>query len=71
MNRILTREQYLDTLRNQNYSVYTNIPKVKEAFSNDVNWGDSLLGRLINSAIRITKIGYKETKVPKLLEQFK
>ena len=39
MNKILTREQYLDTLRTQRYSKYTGVPKYNEAFANDVNWG--------------------------------
>lgn len=40
----------------------------KEALTNEVNWGDSLLGRLINSSIRRTKIGFNITKVPNLLK---
>jgi len=38
---------------------------------NDIPWGDSLIGRLINSTIRKAKIGYKQTKVPALLDAFK
>ena len=37
---------------------------------NDIPWGDSLIGRLINSTIRKAKIGYKQTKVPALLDAF-
>ena len=44
---------------------------ISEAFENDIRWGDSLLGRLISSALRVTKIGYQQTKVPKLLDQLK
>ena len=42
---------------------------ISEAFENDIRWGDSLVGRLINSAIRTVKIGYNETKIPKILEE--
>ena len=38
---------------------------------NDIPWGDSLIGRLINSTIRKAKIGYNQTKVPALLDAFK
>lgn len=38
---------------------------------NDIAWGDSLVGRLINSAIRTTKIKYNATKVDTLLKDFK
>jgi len=44
---------------------------INEAFENDIRWGDSLLGRLISSALRVAKIGYQQTKVPKLLDQLK
>ena len=44
---------------------------MNEALANEINWGDSLLGRLINSAIRSAKVGYKSTKVKGLLESFK
>ena len=42
---------------------------IQESFENDIRWGDSLVGRLINSAIRTVKIGYNETKIPKILEE--
>lgn len=40
---------------------------VSGPFENDLGWGDSLLGRLINSFIRKSKIGYNATKVEPLL----
>lgn len=42
---------------------------IQESFENDIRWGDSLVGRLINSVIRSVKIGYNETKIPKILEE--
>ena len=38
------------------YEEYDHI--ISEALSNDIAWGDSLLGRLINSIARKTKVGY-------------
>lgn len=68
MNRILTRYQYLNTLKSNRYEKLTN---VNEAFSNDVNWGDSWVGRMINSIIRKTKISVNLRRISaltKLLE---
>lgn len=48
-----------------------HLVKYNEALSNEINWGDSLLGRLINSAIRKGKVGYNLTKVDSLVEAFK
>jgi hypothetical protein len=63
MNKILTRRQYLDTLRNNRYEKFTNI---NEAFSNDVNWGDSWVGRMINSIIRKAKISVNLRRISSL-----
>lgn len=66
MKRLLTRDEYLDTLRTQNYTKYTSIPKTSEAFSNDVNWGDSWVGRLVNSIARKAKISFNLRKISSL-----
>lgn len=66
MNKLLTREQYLDSLRTKNYTKYTSIPKQFEAFSNDVNWGDSWVGRMINSIIRKSKISVNLRRISSL-----
>lgn len=71
MSRILTREQYLDTLRTQRYSKFTGIPKTNEAFSNDVNWGDSWVGRLINSISRKVKIRFGLKRIDGLTGRLK
>lgn len=63
MRKILTRDQYLDTIRTQNYTKYTDIPKANEAFTNDVNWGDSWVGRMINSIARKVKISYNLRRI--------
>ena len=71
MNKILTREQYLDTLRTQRYSKYTGIPKSNEAFSNDVNWGDSWVGRMLNSIARKVKIKFNLKRIDSLSNRLK
>ena len=55
MRKILTRNQFLDTVRTQSYTKYTGIGKTNEAFANDVNWGDSWVGILISSLNRKIK----------------
>jgi hypothetical protein len=40
-------------------------------FANEIPWGDSLVGRLINSFRRKAGIGYNLTKVKSLLDSFK
>lgn len=72
MKYINNRDQFITDWRKQ----YTT---TNEAFDmsgsgpmgNDINWGDSLVGRLINSAIRTTKIKYNATKIDNLLKDFK
>jgi hypothetical protein len=39
------------------------------AFSNDIAWGDSLLGRLINSVIRKAKIGINLVRIKNVIRQ--
>ena len=40
------------------------------SFENDITWGGSLLGRLINSTLRKMKIGYNYTKINNLVKLF-
>jgi hypothetical protein len=40
-----------------------DIKILNEVLSNDISWGDSLLGRLINSVIRKTKIGVNLVRI--------
>jgi hypothetical protein len=42
---------------------------INETFENDITWGGSMIGRLINSTIRRFKIGYAQTKVEPLLKK--
>lgn len=42
---------------------------VNETFENDITWGGSMLGRLINSTLRRFKIGYSQVKVEPLVKK--
>lgn len=42
-----------------------------EAFENDITWGGSLLGRLINSTIRRSKIYLNDTQIKSVVEKVK
>ena len=71
MKKLLTREQYLDSIRTQNYTKFTDIPKTNEAFSNDVNWGDSWVGRLINSIKRKAKVAINLRRIDSLAKRLR
>jgi hypothetical protein len=44
---------------------------MNEAFENNTKWGDSLLGRLINSGVRKAGITFNQVKIEPLLVKFK
>ena len=71
MKKILNREQYLDTLKNQRYAKFTGISKSNEALANEINWGDSLVGRLLNSILRKAQIGINLVKIDRVIERLK
>jgi hypothetical protein len=62
-----------DFLKRTKHSKIVNIINEEAGgpFTNDIPWGDSLVGRLINSFIRKAKIGYGSTKIKPLIESFK
>jgi hypothetical protein len=66
-----TNEAKQDFLRNNRFTGMQAINEAGGPLSNDLGWGDSLLGRLINSFIRKAKIGYNATKVEPLLNAFR
>jgi hypothetical protein len=70
MKHLSRREDFLN--RNK-YIKITNIINEEAGgpFTNDIPWGDSLVGRLINSFRRKAGIGYNLTKVKSLLNSFK
>lgn len=76
MKYIRTRDQFLnltnETLDLSRVSEYIKSSEmISEAMENDITWGGSLLGRLINSVIRKAKIGYNSTKIDSIVENVK
>ena len=63
MKRILTREQFLTDMRKTHF--------VNEIVENDINWGDSLIGRLVNSLLRKAQIGYNLMRMENLIKLLK
>jgi hypothetical protein len=62
--RLLQRSEFLK------HNKYNG--KVNEAIvQNEVNWGDSLIGRLINSIARKSVIAYRSNKIEKLLSSLR
>ena len=57
MKRILEREQFI---RRKNLE---QIQRIDEVLANEINWGDSLVGRMINSFIRKGQIGWNLRKI--------
>lgn len=58
------KESYVYNSKDINGSILVN-----EVFANDITWGGSLLGRLINSTIRSAKIVAKKMRVNGLLKK--
>lgn len=69
MKRILNRQDYLKDINSKHYSKYTGINEA--AFANDANWGDTLVGRLINSLARKAKISFNQSRMSRLVKQLK
>jgi hypothetical protein len=65
MKYIKYREDFVKSRNNDINSLIVN-----EAFENDITWGGSILGRLINSTIRSGKVLYKTTRVNSLVKEF-
>jgi len=65
MKKLLTRESYLLSLNEKYYSKYTGYSLLKEEapMANDIPWGDSLVGRLINSFARKAKISFNKRRI--------
>jgi hypothetical protein len=61
--KIKSRKEFLDNYKKNKKEIILN-----EALANDVNWGDSLLGRLINSFIRKASIGIDLRKMDNVIK---
>ena len=61
---ILSREKFISS---RNYApLYEYAP-----FANDINWGDSLVGRLINSISRKAAIAFNRNRIDSIINQMK
>ena len=70
MRYLQNRERFIIQLKEaQKYGIVGEEILLKEVFENDITWGGSLLGRLINSSIRRFKIGYNQVKIDPLLKK--
>lgn len=63
MKYVKSRETYISDIKNRNKIILES-----SVFENDIRWGDSLLGRLINSFIRKGVIEVKHKLIPKYLK---
>jgi hypothetical protein len=69
-NEFLIQKNILSTSKNFNVNEEIKTSTlVREALENDITWGGSMIGRLINSAIRRFKIGYSQVKVEPLVKK--
>lgn len=77
MKHLKTRQDFLTGIveYKETYQVaksdYKDSALIREVFENDITWGGSLLGRLINSTIRKAAIGAKTLRVNPLLKKLK
>jgi hypothetical protein len=69
-NEFLIQKNILSTSKNFNVTEEIKTSAlVNETFENDITWGGSMLGRLINSTLRRFKIGYSQVKVEPLVKK--
>jgi len=69
-NEFLIQKNILSTSKNFNVTEEIKTSAlVRETFENDITWGGSMVGRLINSTIRRFKIGYSQTQVGPLIKK--
>lgn len=59
MKYLITREQFL--------SKNTGSTLINEVLDAPITWGGSLIGRMVNSAIRRVKIGYNESQIDQVI----
>ena len=69
MKHLSRREDFLKRTKFSKLNTIIN-EEAGGPFTNDIPWGDSLVGRLINSFRRKAGIGYNLTKVKSLLNSF-
>jgi len=70
MNKLLTRDSFLKEINSKYYSKFTGVP-VNEVFANDIPWGDTHIGRMINSITRKAKIVFNKRRISGLISGLK
>jgi hypothetical protein len=72
MRYLKNRDEFLNKRieldRSQMTQYYPGSRLIKEVFESDITWGGSLIGRLINSTIRLVKAGAKTAQMPAVVE---
>lgn len=68
MRYLKQREEFI---KNNNFSNYSLIKEDSGPLANEIPWGDSLLGRLINSVIRKAEIGMNLVKIDSVIDRLK
>lgn len=64
-------KQREDFIKNNNFSNYSLIKEDSGPLANEIPWGDSLLGRLINSVIRKAEIGMNLVRIDSVIDRLK
>jgi len=59
----------IELTESQTIDLFKKSEMINETFENDIPWGDSLIGRLINSTIRKAKIGVNTLRISRLAPQ--
>jgi hypothetical protein len=72
MKYLKKRDNYLQNLHERRqFESYKKTQHLNEAFKNEITWGDSLLGKLVNWVVRKIGIGAKMTKMPFVISSLK
>lgn len=72
MKYLKKRDDYLQNLHERRqFESYKKTQHLNEAFKNEITWGDSLLGKLVNWVVRKIGIGAKMTKMPFVINSLK
>jgi len=72
MKHLKKRDNYLQQLNERKkWQSQKDLQFINEAFKNEIKWGDSLLGKLVNWVIRKIGIGAKLLKMPAVVNALK
>jgi len=72
MKYLKKRDDYLQNLHERRqFESYKKTQHLNEAFKNEITWGDSLLGKLVNWVVRKIGIGAKMTKMTFVINSLK